>query len=642
MMFLKSWYVAAVTVLITSQLNAQEGEVQLDPVTVTASLQPITASQTGRNLIVIDGARFQKLPVHSIDELLRYVPGIEVQARGPMGTQSDFVLRGGTFQQVLVVLDGLRLNDPNTGHFSSYIPIAPAEIERIEILKGASSAIYGSDAVGGVIHIITKNFAAKKDMGIKKSLGATITGGEWGLFNTSIGGFYRNNKTAIAGGFLSNNADGQLQRGTRGFFHLHTASLSLHQQLTNAWQLNARTAWDYRKFGAQNYYTTSSADTADEKVETFWNQVQLSYKKKKNKLSLQGGFKNVTDNFRFNPHAVANNNKSALFQALALYEHNFFKTSYLTTGLQFLNRRIKSNDRGNHTVKQAAAFAVLQQRVGSHINIAPALRLDWDERSGTELIPQLNVSYKISNIQLRGSAGKTIRQADFTERYNNYNKTFVPSLNRVGNPDLKAETSASYELGVDWFAGKNVKLSATYFQRNYDDLIDFASTPYEQMPRRENLSPTGTYFLAKNIASVITRGVESDMVFSKSLQKERRLFATAGLIFLHTATGGTAPSLYISSHAKFLANFSASYNAPRWSVSTTGLYKERNKQAATAIKAIVSKDYFVWNVKGEAFVIKQKLSLFAEVDNVLNRKYSDLLGAQMPRRWAMGGAKLSL
>src|ERR1044071_3542229 len=101
------------------------------------------------------------LPVHSLDELLRYLPGIEVQMRGPMGSQADIVLRGGTFQQVLVILDGLRLNDPNTGHFNSYIPIAPAEIDRIEILKGASYAIYGSEAVGGVISIFSKTFAAK-------------------------------------------------------------------------------------------------------------------------------------------------------------------------------------------------------------------------------------------------------------------------------------------------------------------------------------------------------------------------------------------------------------------------------------------------------------------------------------------------
>ncbi len=100
--------------------------------------------------------------MQSIDELLRYVPGVEVQSRGPMGTQADFTIRGGTFQQVLVILDGIRLNDPLTGHFSSYIPISPAEIDRIEVLKGASSAIYGTEAVGGVIHIISKTFATKE------------------------------------------------------------------------------------------------------------------------------------------------------------------------------------------------------------------------------------------------------------------------------------------------------------------------------------------------------------------------------------------------------------------------------------------------------------------------------------------------
>lgn len=642
MMFLKSGAFVSAAILLAIAAQAQEIEKELDPVTITATVQPATVSQTGRNVIVLKGETFQNLPVHSIDELLRYVPGVEVQARGPMGTQSDFVLRGGTFQQVLVVLDGLRLNDPNTGHFSSYIPIAPAEIERIEILKGASSAIYGSDAVGGVIHIITKTFAARNNMGVQKSATASVMGGEWGLFNTNVGGFYRNNKTAVAGGFLSNNANGQPQRGTRGFFHLNTASLSVHQKLNETWQLNARTAWDSRKFGAQNYYTTSPADTADEKVESFWNQLQLTYQKANNKISLQGGLKNVQDQFRFNPSSIANNNKSNLFQALALYEHNFLKTSYLTTGLQFQNRNIRSNDRGNHSVKQAAAFAVLQQAIGTAFNIAPALRLDWDERSGTELIPQLNVSYKIATLQLRGSAGKTIRQADFTERYNNYNKPLVPSLNRVGNPDLKAETSLSYELGLDWFAGKNLKIAATYFQRNYDDLIDFASTPYEQMPRKENLSPAGTYFLANNISSVTTRGFETDMVFSKSLQPGHQLFATWGLVYLNSATGGAAPSLYIASHAKFLTNFEVNYTTPWFSISTTGLYKERNAQAASAIKAVVSKDYFVWNAKAEAFVIPKKLSVLAELDNILNRRYSDVLGAQMPQRWVMAGVKLAL
>src|SRR5206468_4278978 len=152
------------------------------------------------------------------DELLRYLPGIEVQSRGPMGAQSDIVLRGGTFQQVLIILDGIRLNDPNTGHFTSYIPIAPLEIERIEILKGASSAIYGSEAVGGVIHIITKTFASGIKTKKYEAL-AQVTGGQYDLFSVNAGGSYTNGKTSISGGLLSNNTSGQPQRGTNGFVY---------------------------------------------------------------------------------------------------------------------------------------------------------------------------------------------------------------------------------------------------------------------------------------------------------------------------------------------------------------------------------------------------------------------------------------
>ena len=82
-------------------LSAQQ---ELDPVTITASIQPISASATGRNILIIKGEQFSRLPVNSIDELLRYLPGIEVQMRGPMGAQSDIVMRGGTFQQVLVII----------------------------------------------------------------------------------------------------------------------------------------------------------------------------------------------------------------------------------------------------------------------------------------------------------------------------------------------------------------------------------------------------------------------------------------------------------------------------------------------------------------------------------------------------------
>src|SRR5690606_23092358 len=100
-------------------------------------------------------------------------------------------------------------------------------------------------------------------------------------------------------------------------------------------------------------------------------------------------------------------NKSKLWQALATYQQSW-KTTSLTTGAQAQSRSIKSNDRGNHEVAQAAGFVILEQTIAENLHINPALRLDWNERSGFEWVPQVNVSFSFQQLQLRGSAGKTI------------------------------------------------------------------------------------------------------------------------------------------------------------------------------------------------------------------------------------------
>jgi iron complex outermembrane receptor protein len=617
---------------------AQESEIELDPVTITSSINPVNVSKTGRNILILKGEQFSRLPVHSIDELLRYIPGIEIQARGPQGAQSDIVLRGGTFQQVLVVVDGIRLNDPNTGHFSSYIPIAPAEIERIEVLKGASSAIYGSEAVGGVIHIITKSFSAQNKP--RQEVRAQFTGGEYDLWNANAGAFFTDGKTAISGGILSNNSDGQSQRGTSGFFHNNTVSVSAKHQFNTHWQLGLRSSYDSRDFAAQNFYTRFASDTASEKVQTFWNQLRLAFEKNNDKLSLNLGYKDVEDEYIFRPGTTPNNSKSKLLQALLVHEHKFGTNTSLVSGAQFQNRKIQSNDRGNHSVKQMAGFLSVNHSIGQSFHLSPALRLDWDERGGTEWIPQMNLSYKVQKLQLRASAGKTIRHADFTERYNNYNKTLVTS-GSIGNPDLTAETSFSYEVGADFLATDHLKFSTSYFQRDQEDLIDYVTTLYDQMPRKSNLVPTGTYALAQNISEVTTKGFETDIQFSKPLSSKEQLYATAGLIWLDSESSEATPSFYISSHAAFLANYNISYTTKKFSIGLNGLYKKRQPQTLPVINAKVSKDYFIMNIKAEAFVIKDKLSLFGEVDNLFDRKYSDLLGSPMPGRWLLGGLKLS-
>lgn len=627
--------------IITNYTFAQEKNSELDPVTVTTSINPEKASRTGRDLIVIKGERFASLPVHSVDELLRYLPGIEIQARGPMGSQSDIVIRGGTFQQVLVILDGLRLNDPNSGHFTSYFPIAPSEIDHIEILKGAASAIYGSEAVGGVVHIITKTFAAKNSDKKKLNAIAQITGGEYDFLNLNVGGFYDNGKTSVAAGLLTNTTSGQAQRGTRGFVHNNTASVSFNHHLSEKWEIKMRGAYDSRDFAAQNFYTTFVSDTAKEKVTTKWSQLALVYNGNKDRVSINVGYKDLNDEYKFNSGLTPNKNNSKLTQVLLTDEWKLKEKTAITSGIQYINKKIASNDRGNHEINQAAGFAILNQEIGSYFFVSPAVRLDHSDGYGWEFDPQINLSFRKDNLQLRGSAGRTIRDADFTERYNNYNKTFVSS-GSIGNPNLNAEHSFSYEAGADYFLLSDLKLSATYFRRNQKGVIDYVPTLYTDMPRKTNLSPTGNYALAKNISEVNVKGFETEIQYSKQFQNQQQVWASVGLTWLDGKSSSATPSFYISSHAKFLNTFNVLYSSKLFAVSVNGLYKKRNPRTSSANITKVSPDYFVLNTKLEVNIIKKLLSAFVEADNVFDKNYADLLGSQMPGRWLMGGIKISL
>lgn len=617
--------------------KAQDSLKVLDPVTVSATISPAQSSKTGRNILVIQGEQFAKLPVSSIDEFLRYVPGIEVQARGPMGAQSDILIRGSTFQQVLILIDGIRLNDPLTGHFNSYMPVTPSEIERIEVLKGASSAIYGTESVGGVIHIITKAYARN----VKSSQAeAQVAVGQYGLIKANAGGLFTDGRNTITAGLLTNHATGQQQRGTRGGFDLTTGSLGFSRSLNPHWNLALQSSYDSRSFSAQNFYTSFGSDTATETVKTWWNQAQLQYHREGFKWNTRLSYKQVSDHYVFNRNSVANDNRSQVVQAMSTIDKALNSQAGFTTGIQYIQRNIESNDRGTHAVSQVAAFLLYRQQIGNHLFIDPAIRFDYHERGGFEFVPQLNASFRHEIFQLRGSIGRTIRDADFTERFNNYNKTLVAS-GRIGNPDLEAEKSWSYELGGDLYLKEYLKISATWFERDQEKLIDWITTPYADMPRKSNLSPNGTYALAKNISKVKTTGFETDIQFSKRMGLKNKLTANAGLLWLTSKLpNGATPGFYLSAHANFMTNFSVNLELNRLLISFNGLYKIRSAQEAPAIQAKVSPDYFVANARVEIRVIKQA-GIFIQMDNLADTKYSDLLGTPMPGRWLMGGIRFN-
>lgn len=619
-------------------VQAQTEPISLNSVTVTATRTPQKINETGRNITVVDGKMFQQLPVQSLDELLKYVPGVEVQSRGPFGAQSDIVIRGGTFQQVLVLLDGVKVNDPITGHFSGYIPVAPSEIDHIEILRGPAAAIYGSEAVGGVIQVITKTFAAhKKEKSQHGQAGIAL--GEWGYFRGEGGLHLTGPKVNAALGILSNNTDGQLLRGNnRGFNHNHTASGSISFALPQHWTLALRMSYDGRDFAAQNFYTTFKSDTATEQVQTWWSQLQLKQQTEKVTQQFDVLYKKTSDHYVFNPQSVANDNNSTYLMAQYMVSGKVDKHITLTAGTQYSSRKIESNDRGDHSTGQGAFFASMNYTY-KHLKLSPSLRLDIDGNFGSAVLPQLNVSYSAKAFNFRGSLGRAIRGGDFTERYNNYNKAFV-SGGSIGNPDLTTENSWSYEAGVDWNMDDDFKIAITGFYRNQNDVIDFVTTPYANMPRKVNLSPTGVYALALNVKKVETSGIECSIAKQFQFSKQHRLYVDAGATLLQSTSSDAVASFYIISHAKTLIQSNWIYQLGSFNLSANFIYKERGALAASAINASITPNYFLCNAKLGYRLYNNHLHLFVAVNNIGNTRYSDLLGSIMPGRWGTAGVNM--
>lgn len=630
----------AIAVAIFNQTHAQQSanaEQQtatiLDPITVTSSSIETRASKTGRNITVITSKEISQLPVRTPDELLRFLPGIDVQTRGVLGAQSDISMRGGTFQQVLVILDGLRLNDPNTGHFSGYIPVVLDEIEKIEILKGASSGIFGSDAVGGVIYITTKSFAKQKVAGKRGII--NVAGGDLGLLSSS--GYYSvsNPTNHFQISALRNRADGPKQRGINGYMQEDAFSFALSKQKNN-WQTSFRTAYNERAFAAQNFYTSFVSDTAVEKVKIFWNQFNASYQKNKDQLTVYAGFKNTEDNYKFSSVSSANSSFSNLFQFNTIYTRLETEQTKFSLGAQYIGRNIRSNDRGRHTVNQLAVYGILQHAFNNRFITNTSLRTEYTDNAGWIFVPQVNLSYQLNQLQLRASAGYAYRNADFTELYNNYNRTGVRS-GSIGNPNLSAEKSMNYELGFDWTSHQLGKWSFSLFSRDSRDLIDWSLTAYADMPRKENLVVNGNYFLAKNQNRITFSGLEIDYMLEKKLNELNSIRLKTGLIWLNTESKEGPLSFYLSSAPKFLANFAAGIKIKNFDLSFTGLYKSRAAQNSNALLIPLSSQYFVMNTKVNIYFNKVKHVLFLQADNLLNQSINDFVGTPLPGRWLQGG-----
>jgi len=619
-------------------LHAQMADT-IAEVTVYSSRLDQSAGESGRSITILDKKYIQELPVESIDQLLRYVPGIEVQSRGLFGTQSDFSLRGSTFSQVLVMVDGMKVNNPLTAHFNASIPIPLSEIERVEILRGPATAIFGPDAVGGVVNIITKTFTRRIPGNKIASTGKVILG-ENKLISANAGvNIYKNDWTFSLGMENSQSEGQRLETGTRNDFIVRQMGIATGKNFGNGWYAAIRSTYDYRTFDARYFYTVSPFDKSKEETRGWWNQLKISREKNGHQTSLLANYNSSRDSFLFNPMFPANIHTMDYLNFQVNHMIKISKKTRLTLGAQADRRSIESTDRGNHQDDHAGVYLIHYWSPFSLLGFTTSARADYDENYGYEFLPQLNISYSPGRLTFRGMTGRSIRAADYTERYisTNLQSTLSPGRN-IGNPNLKAEKAWNYEIGIDYSLNKKITLNTTGFYRKSRDLIDYALVQGQQINSTPFTVDTAYYFHSMNLKELNTYGIESILTINRELGTVH-LNGSVGYSYIEATNDEDIVGKYISAHAKHLVSGNLTFGYKSINLSLTSLYKKRDPEKAEAINSLLAEDYLLWNGRLEVGMPGENLFLFGQLYNMFDITYHDFLGVQLPRRWLMFGLR---
>jgi iron complex outermembrane receptor protein len=614
----------------------------LDTLLVKTTRIPLKASETGRSISILTKEQIQQLPATTFYELLQNICGVEIQSRGGFGVQGDIVMRGSTFSQVLVLIDGMKINDPLTGHFNCYVPVSNMEIERIEILKGAGASMYGPDAVGGVINVITKGFDALKN-GTNSS--GSVYYGDNNLVSSTASVFHKSNKFYVGLGASINNSigdsilpvavnDSTTLEGYRNYFDIKNISVSAGYKVNNLWELKVRSSILSSDFNARYFYTSYLSDKSTEITSNWFNRVQLLRKSSKGSLlDINASYKRSSDEFLYTPTSDPNIHTMDYLNFTVNNSNEVNEKLIIKSGIQADLRKIESNDRGNHSDYHFGAYLMGVYK-SNNLVLTTIAREDYDENYGFEFCPQLNAAYNLPNLTLRASAGRSIRAADYTERYNNNIalKTYI----RLGNPNLMAERGWSEEIGINYTPFKNTLFKATIFSRQSSNIIDYILTNESDIDSDIGvLVPGANYTFAKNIKDVNVNGFELELNSKFLISENSTLNWQMGYTFTDITNDNLG--IYLSSFAKHLLNAQLILNYNSFQFSISGLYKERTAQAAESISSDLESSYGLLNTRIGYGLMNNKLSLNLQILNLLDKEYQNILGAKMPGRWLMGG-----
>lgn len=646
---ISSLNVAYSIVLLPVQLLAQTDTstisktLDLEEVIVTAQRSPVIYSKLSRTVTVIEDTTLKQMPVSSINELIEGSSFVDIRQRGTNGVQSDMSIRGGTFDQNLILLNGINISDPQTGHHSLNLPININAVDRIEILEGSGSRVFGPNAFSGAINILTNQ---SQDNFVK----ANFSAGDFALFSASFStslnyknfGQFLTVSKSVSGGYAANTDYDQMNIFYNPRIKFKSGKIDFQIGHTN------------NSFGANSFYTPEYP-WQYEQIKTTFSSIKLEtgqkikftsslyYRQHKDRFEL----------FRYEPASwyTGHNYHFSRIYGLKIDSRYTSKLGTTSVGGEYRLENILSNKLGepmNDTIFPAdepdgfytksysrgiANFFIEQSVFINRISISAGLLTSYifEKDNDLNFYPGIDAGFEIiSGFKAFASVNKSLRLPTFTD-------LFYEGPKNIGNPDLKPETAWSYEGGLK-FDKKILQSAISVFYRDAVNLIEWVKDTADVKWQTENLTNVQTYGI--QFSSKINTSSFIPIIPVKSI--------SLNYSYINQVVDSQKDeSKYALNHLKHNLNVSVLHELTKnidvfWNFKyqdRAGYYQPYDFAKKVYNQEIEYNPFFIVDAK---IILNYKwIKIYAEATNIFNVDYVDYGNIEMPGRWFKSGVEIN-
>lgn len=587
---------------LSFSLSAQLDSVRmLGEVYIRANRIQTGFNETSATVIVLSGEQIKAAPVLSIPDVLHYLAGVDIRQRGANGVQADAGIRGSTFDQVLILVNGIKISDMQTGHHSLNLPVDIENVERIEVLKGPAARVFGQNAFAGAINIITKNPE-------ESFLKLQAVAGENGLGGGRIAAAVNNNGVLHYASASRDFSDGYKYNTDYVISnYFYQASVN-----TAAGRVGILAGLTDRSFGANGFYASPDYQDQFESVQTSLVALSLQHRHDPDKFRSESRlyWRRNEDEYVFvrrNPSLYRNLHVNSTWG----YEWNAAWTHKLgITGLgaDVNHLKLTSNNLGNRSRSVATIFAEHRvELLNNKLDITPGVQLNYYSDFGTVFLPGADVGYILHRlVKAYANWGYTYRVPTYTDLY------YSDPVNE-GNPNLKPEYAQSYEAGLRFFNTSGLNMQASYFRRDGRRIIDWTrETPIDR-------------WRPDNLIGVTMQGLD----FSANWQIESKVLQLINVGYTYIDAEKISDLTFSRYALENLRHQVVTAVALRYGP------KLRHSVMFRYCDRVNLPDYTVTDTRFS--FTSEKLTVFADITNIFDKPYRETNLVELPGRWIKAG-----